>query len=160
VGSPYLLLKILHIFAAILFLGNLVVTGVWKTAALRTGDAEIVAFAQRHAIRADSVFSGLGVLLLFVTGTINATLHFDYHGSFWLFHGGFAFVGMLFSWCALLIPIERKQLRISMEFKEGEPIPSSYRRLGRIGNAVRAFVVLIALCMLYLMVYKPVNAPL
>ncbi len=158
-GSTYLLLKITHIFAATLFLGNLVVTGYWKAAALRTGDLRVAATSQRLARRADALFSGLGALILSGTGAVNATLHFDYHG-FWLFHGGLAFLGMIFLWCALLIPVERKLSRMAAAFPVEGEIPADYFRWSRVSSGLRAIVVFMALCMLYLMVYKPHASPL
>ncbi len=100
------------------------------------------------------------MLILFGTGMTNATLYFDYHGSFWLFHGGLAFLGMIFLWCALLIPVERKLSRMAAAFPAEGEIPADYFRLSRMSNGLRAVVVLVALCMLYLMVYKPNVSPL
>ncbi len=157
----YLLLKYIHVSAAIFYLGNLAVTGWWKIMALRRNDPVIAAFAQRYAVQADTWFSGLAVLVLFLTGFTNSILgKYDYHGSFWLYHGGLAFIGMILLWTVLLIPVEWKLRRLSDRFVEENEIPLAYRRLWRVGLVLRGLIILIALGMLYLMIYKPVNSPL
>jgi uncharacterized membrane protein len=157
----YLLLKYIHVSAAIFYLGNLAVTGWWKIMALRRNDPAIAAFAQNYAVQADTWFSGLAVLVLFGTGFTNSILgNYDYHGSFWLYHGGLAFIGMILLWTVLLIPVERKLRRLSERFVEDNEIPAVYRRLWLVGLSLRGLIILIALGMLYLMIYKPVLSPL
>ena len=39
--------KVIHVLGVVLFLGNINVTGVWKTLADRTGDPRTIAYAQR-----------------------------------------------------------------------------------------------------------------
>ncbi len=46
----------LHVLGVVVFLGNLVVTAVWKTLADRTRDASVVAYAQRLVTVNLSVF--------------------------------------------------------------------------------------------------------
>ncbi len=66
--QAYLAFKTVHILGAVLFVGNLVVTGVWKVLADRTRDPKIVAFAQRLVAVTDVVFTGLGAVIVLVTG--------------------------------------------------------------------------------------------
>ena len=47
-NDAYLWLKTLHIIGAILFLGNIIITGWWKFMADRTRDPKIVAFARSN----------------------------------------------------------------------------------------------------------------
>lgn len=44
----YLAFKVVHILGVVLFLGNIIVTGVWKVLADRTGELRTVAYAQRR----------------------------------------------------------------------------------------------------------------
>lgn len=44
----YLAFKVVHILGVVLFLGNIIVTGVWKVLADRTGEPRTVAYAQRR----------------------------------------------------------------------------------------------------------------
>jgi uncharacterized membrane protein len=43
--DDYLLLKSLHVLGVVIFLGNIIVTAVWKAFADRTGSPAIVAYA-------------------------------------------------------------------------------------------------------------------
>ena len=72
VEIPYRILKLLHVLGAILFVGNMVVTALWKTMADRTRRPEIVAFAQRLVTTTDFVFTGFGAGLVLATGLMMA----------------------------------------------------------------------------------------
>jgi uncharacterized membrane protein len=45
--SSYLAFKVVHILGVVLFLGNIIVTGVWKVLADNTGDPRTIAYAQK-----------------------------------------------------------------------------------------------------------------
>ena len=68
--STYLTLKSLHIVGAVVFLGNIIVTGWWKVMADRTRDSRIIAFAQRQVTLTDFVFTAGGVALILATGSV------------------------------------------------------------------------------------------
>ncbi len=64
----YNTLKIIHMFGIILFMGNIIITGWWKSMADRTGDYRIIAFAQRQVTLTDWVFTMGGVVILLIAG--------------------------------------------------------------------------------------------
>ena len=70
----YLLFKSIHLLGAVLFLGNIIITGWWKTMADRTGDPLIIAFAQRQVTLTDFIFTAGGALLVLVGGLSMAML--------------------------------------------------------------------------------------
>ena len=43
----YNALKVVHLTGVVLFLGNIIVTAVWKILADRTGEPRVIAYAQR-----------------------------------------------------------------------------------------------------------------
>jgi uncharacterized membrane protein len=63
----YQLLKMLHILGAIIFVGNIMVTALWKAMADLTKEPKVVAFGQRLVTLTDFVFTGIGAGLVFVT---------------------------------------------------------------------------------------------
>jgi len=73
--NTYLLLKSLHIFGTVIFLGNIIVTGWWKVMADRTRNPVVIAFAQRQVTLTDFIFTTRGVVLILATGIGNAILH-------------------------------------------------------------------------------------
>lgn len=56
-NNSYLWIKVIHILGAVLFLGNIIVTGWWKVMADRTKNPQIIAFAQRQVTVTDWVFT-------------------------------------------------------------------------------------------------------
>ena len=76
--NTFLALKSLHILGAVAFLGNIIITGWWKVMADRTGDARIIAFAQRQVTLTDFVFTAGGAALILATGLGNTAIaHMD-----------------------------------------------------------------------------------
>jgi len=155
-GSTYLALKTLHVFGAVIFLGNIIVTGWWKVMADRTKDPKIIAFAQRQVILTDYVFTGGGVAIILVSGVGNAMVHgMDYWSIRWLAWGLWLFLASGIIWLAILIPVQAKQARLAREFAEGGTISDEYWYLGRLWLWFGTAATLLPLASLYWMVYKP-----
>ena len=62
----YLAFKVIHVFGVVLFLGNIIVAGVWKILADRTGDPRTIAYAQRLVTLTDWSFTAGGVVLILI----------------------------------------------------------------------------------------------
>jgi uncharacterized membrane protein len=155
-GSTYLILKSLHIVGAVIFLGNIIVTGWWKAMADRTGEPKIIAFAQRQVTLTDFIFTGGGVALVLVTGIGNAVLHnMDYWTIRWLAWGVWLFIASGVIWAAILIPIQAKQARLAREFASSGTIPDVYWLLGKLWLWFGAVATLLPLFSIYWMVFKP-----
>ena len=156
-SDTYLLLKALHILGAVLFLGNIIVTGWWKVMADRTRDPVIVAFAQRQVTLTDFVFTAGGAALLLGAGIANATLHgMDYFKIRWLAWGYGLFIASGVLWVTVLIPVQWKQAQLAKQFGHGGIIPAEYWKLGRIWIVVGMVATLLPLANLYWMVFKPI----
>lgn len=152
----YHLLKMLHIFGAIIFVGNILVTALWKVMADLTKDPKITAFGQRLVILTDFIFTGIGAGLILVTGLLMAYQYFDNFLKIkWIAWGLglFMFSGII--WMTALIPIQIKQSQLARKFENENQIPQEYWRLGRIWMALGTIATLLPLVNLYFMVYKP-----
>jgi uncharacterized membrane protein len=68
----YLLAKLLHIIAVVLFLGNIATGLFWHAHAARTKDARLLAHTMDGIIRSDRLFTVPGVVLIIVTGVVAA----------------------------------------------------------------------------------------
>ena len=44
---PYAAFKLIHLLGVVVFLGNVIVTALWKTLADRTREPRVIAYAQR-----------------------------------------------------------------------------------------------------------------
>jgi uncharacterized membrane protein len=70
---PYLWLKTLHIFGVVIFLGNIIVTGVWMVWAERDGRRATLSFAANAVNWADVFFTAPGILLILADGLMMAS---------------------------------------------------------------------------------------
>lgn len=155
--NTYLLLKSLHILGAVLFLGNIIITGWWKVTADRTRNPVLIAFAQRQVTLTDYVFTAGGVVLILATGIGNAVLHdMDYLSIRWLAWGFWLFVISGVIWVLILIPVQIAQAKMAKQFANGGAIPESYWRLGRVWYIFGAIATVLPLTNIYWMVFKPV----
>lgn len=64
----YEFFKMVHVLGIVIFLGNIIVTGVWKYRADATSRPEVIAFAQRLVTLTDWIFTFGGVILILIGG--------------------------------------------------------------------------------------------
>ena len=152
----YLVLKCLHVFGAILFLGNIIVTAWWKTMADRTKQSRVIAYAQRQVTLTDFIFTAGGALLVLITGIGNAhMLRMDYWHVRWLAWGFWLFILSGAIWALILVPIQVQQAHLAATFAEGGGIPEKYWRLGWLWIVFGIIATLLPMMNLYWMVFKP-----
>jgi uncharacterized membrane protein len=154
--NSYLLLKMLHIFGVIVFVGNIIVTAFWKIMADRTRNPAITAFAQRLVNWTDFAFTSLGAFIILVTGLMMGADITDHLMEVkWTAWGIGLFLGSGLVWAAILFPLQVKQAWMAREFKRDQPIPDRYWRLGKLWVRVAMVATALALANLYFMVVKP-----
>jgi uncharacterized membrane protein len=152
----YTTLKILHVFGVVLFLGNIIVTGVWKAYADRTGHAPTIAFAQRLVTITDWIFTFGGSSLVVAAGYGMAThAGYDLMGERWLFWGQVMIYLSGLIWVVILIPIQIFMARMARTFADGGEIPAKYWRLNRHWYIWGIISILLPLVNLYWMIAKP-----
>jgi len=76
--------KVVHLFGVVIFLGNIIVTALWKVMADRTDNPRIIAYAQRLVTLTDWIFTAGGVAFL-VVGAYGMALvaGLDLRGTTW-----------------------------------------------------------------------------
>lgn len=149
----YVILKTLHVLGAVLFVGNIVVTALWKARADRNRHPRVVAFGQRLVTVTDWAFTAPGAAMVLVTGVLLAEQS-DYWRLPWI-HAGlglFALSGLL--WLGILVPVQRMQWALVRDLGD-RPVPEAYWRLGRIWMLVGIAATLLPLVNVWLMVAKP-----
>jgi uncharacterized membrane protein len=152
----YSILKIVHMAGVVALLGNIIVTGVWKVWADRTGNPEVVAFAQRLVTLTDWVFTFGGACLVAIGGygmALNAG--YDLTATRWLVLAQFFFNASGVIWLAILVPVQIVQARMARQFVAGEAIPPAYLRLSRQWLIWGAVATVLPLLNLYVMIAKP-----
>ena len=137
------LIKSLHLLGACLFIGNVIVSGLWKAMADRVDDLALARFATRLVNLTDVCFTGGGAVLLTLTGHWMAQRHGGVLANDWIVASYLAFGASGFLWAAVLVPIQRCQARLLRDATE--VIPAAYRRLARWWAAVGVAATLIGL---------------
>jgi len=113
----YLVFKVVHVLAVVVFLGNITVGIFWKDIADRTKSPAIIAHTIDGIIRADRIFTIPGVILVIVGGVGAAVAgHIPILATGWLLWGISLFVlsGLAFG------PLSRTQRRMLALAREGE----------------------------------------
>ena len=156
----YNTLKIIHLFGVIIFMGNIIITGWWKTMADRTGDHRVIAFAQRQVTVTDWIFTlgGVIIVLLAAYGMVyhmNEDIMAEIHGTRWLWWGFYLFVASGVIWAFILIPVQIIQARMAHKFAETGHIPARYWLYGKIWLWFGILAIIIPLANIYWMVIKP-----
>ncbi|MSQ06613.1 MAG: DUF2269 family protein [Dehalococcoidia bacterium] len=123
---PYKVHKVLHIFGAVIFLGNIIVTGVWMLLAERTREAAILQFASTVVNWADVVFTAPGILLLLANGLILATTWGGILGVSWITVALALFASSGVVWAVFLIPDQSRLIRLSANAQAGETLPKPF----------------------------------
>lgn len=145
-------LKSLHILGACLFLGNIIVSGLWKTLADRNGNLLVARFATRLVNITDIVFTGLGAALLLASGHLLSGYYGGVLRNDWMLWSYILFAISGLIWAAILVPIQVKQSRLLRGATQD--IPGEYYRLARIWAIAGTLATLAPLPAIYLMVAK------
>lgn len=146
-------LKSLHILGVCLFLGNIIVSALWKVLADRTGNYSVIRFATRLVNVTDTVFTGLGATLLLVTGHLLAGNHGGILSNDWILWSYVLFGVSGVIWIAVLVPIQLKQAHM-LRVSPTEEVPKEYHRLARIWSFAGTLATLFPLPSVYLMVSR------
>jgi len=151
----YTILKFVHVFGVVLFLGNVIVTALWKARADRTGDLATIAFAQRLVAATDRAFTVPGAVLIAGTGYAMAIRRpFPLHGLPWLEYGQGLFWLTVLIYLVVLIPVQRRLIAVADAARRSGTLDPEFRRLSKRWAAWGGIATLLPLVVLYLMVTK------
>ncbi len=146
-------LKVIHLVCAALFLGNVIVSGVWALLAERTRKHAIIQFSNTMVLITDGLFTLTGAVGVVWTGH-GMALHFDGGaGHPWIqwSYGLLSFSGLI--WLLVLVPIQFKQRAL---LRASDTVGEDYWRLSRIWQISGAIATVLPLPIVYFMVNKSV----
>jgi uncharacterized membrane protein len=130
--TSYQILKALHVLGSTLFVGDMIVTFVWKMVADRSKRPETMAFAQGLVLVTDRWLLIPGIVLLVITGYVNAQLN---HIPVWtqpaLLSAQILFFISGALWIGLLVPLQKRQYQMASSFQTGDTIPVEYYAMTR-----------------------------
>lgn len=125
----YLLLKLVHVVAVILFLGNITTGIFWKAHADRMADPRIIAHALAGIIRSDRFFTIPGVVAIIVAGVAAALVGgYPILGTGWIL---WAIILFTVSGLAFMFQVAPLQVRLLEVASANEFDQERYRALSR-----------------------------
>lgn len=144
-------LKIIHLVCACLFLGNIIVSGIWAVMAERTRNHTIVQFSNRVVLITDLIFTFFGSIGVVWTGFALSKNFGGYQAHLWIqwSYGLLALSGLI--WLLVLVPIQLKQRLL---LRKSDTLTPAYWRLSRIWQIAGGIATLLPLPIVYLMVTK------
>lgn len=126
--NPYLILKLVHILAVVIFLGNIITGLFWMRQADKTADLAIISFTMKSIMKSDRWFTIPGVIII-TAGGISAAIHagLPLLRTGWIFWSLvlFSLSGVAFMW--KVAPLQKKIWMITQQTVEGKMDWSSYR---------------------------------
>ncbi|AXO14451.1 DUF2269 family protein [Thalassospira indica] len=154
----YATVKLIHVIGAILFLGNIIVSAVWKIQADRTNNPVVIAFACRLINVTDLAFTALGSALIVIggIGLFHATGIALSDAPYLIYGIGlFGMAAML--WLVGLLPLQIYMSKIAAKTVANSEteMPASYEKCRRLWNMVGRIAILFPLGALYLMIMRP-----
>ncbi len=151
----YAVMKFIHIFGVVLFVGNIITAALWKTRADRSGDLATIAFAQRTVVTADRAFTLPGIVLVLVGGYAMAFRRpWPLHGLPWLEWGQVLFFVSGLIWLLVLVPTQRRLVALSEAGRRAGRLDPEFTRLSRRWAMWGGIATLLPVVVLFLMVTK------
>ncbi|MCF6409658.1 DUF2269 family protein [Pseudalkalibacillus salsuginis] len=148
-------LLFLHIFGAVIFLGNIVTAAFWKVRADLKRDPKFIHDTVKNVMMADFIFTLPGLILIIGSGILMAVQSGYSMDTFnWLTLSLFLFVLSGIFWLAILIPIQRGMIRHSARSIGDGIISNEYRKASRYWAIFGIAATLLPVVILYLMVTK------
>ena len=148
-------LKLIHLMAVIIFLGNVITGLFWKMHADQTRDLRIIAHTLRGIIRSDRWFTVPGVIVITAAGifaAIQAGLPLIRTG--WILWSivAFSLSGLAFGW--RIAPLQKQLFRMTSKADESSFDWVAYRRKSLQWELWGAFATITPLLAVVMMVLK------
>lgn len=153
---PYQWHKLLHIFGATLFVGNIIVTAVWMVLAEQYRNKATLHFASKVVSWADVFFTGPGILLTLANGQIMATAAWGGMRESWvaLAFGLFVLSGIV--WIMFLLRFQNRLIQLSaIPAGSEEPMPKTFFQGLHYWYIAGGVATVLPLISMVLMVIKP-----
>lgn len=144
--------KSLHILGAVLFLGNIIITGLWMFLAEKSKSISNIQFAAKAVNWMDVFFTAPGAALILLTGFLQASHHGGVYTESWILTGLILFSLSGLIWILILIPYQSKMIKLS---NETEKLPKKFFDILHGWYFWGVIAIILPLISLIVMVYKP-----
>lgn len=109
----YLIFKLIHVFAVIIFLGNIIIAVFWKGHGDNSNDPKIIAHTMKGIIRADRFFTMPAVAFLILAGFGAMGIGYIPFETGWIIWGLILIVISAAAFMAKVVPAQKKLLKIA-----------------------------------------------
>lgn len=147
-------LKFIHIFGVCLFIGNIIVSALWKVMADRTRNTATIKYATKLINITDMIFTGLGATLLLVSGHILSKAFGGILSQQWIIQSYILFGISGALWITALVPIQIKQSKLVKKLEDKDTIPEKYYKLARVWSIVGTVATIVPIPAIYIMITK------
>jgi uncharacterized membrane protein len=153
----YDLHKFLHIFGAVIFLGNIIVTSVWIRLAERSKDPAVIRFAITAIKRMDSFFTNPGVLLIILNGLLMASTSRwnGVYGTSWIAAGLTLLTLSGILWAGILLRYQSKLAKLADSSEGDAQLHDEFFRLLHKWHSWGSITMVLPILSLVFMVVKP-----
>ena len=153
----YIALKILHVAAVVIFLGNLVTGILWKLHGDETKDPVIIRHTMAGLIRADRWFTIPGVALILIGGFGAALIGgLPLLRTRWILAGIILFAISGFAYTRQVVPLQRQMLAVARSGVESATFDwDKYRALSRSWNVWGTIALIAPVLAMIGMIAKP-----
>jgi uncharacterized membrane protein len=152
----YEFMKFLHVIGVVLLVGNVTITAFWKVWADRTGNVQIVVYAQQLVTLCDWIFTLSGIVMILAGGYGMVVIRgFNVFESEWLILGQLFFLVSGLIWLFVLVPIQVKQAGQARVSSLSGSIPAVYWRDGRLWLIWGIIATIPLVGAIYVMIAKP-----
>lgn len=112
----YLIIKLIHVVAAIIFLGNITLGFFWKFRAEKLNKRQRIAETFTSIIKADRLFTMPGVFILLIFGIGSAQLlGYNLITTGWIFWSIILYVISGLAFMIKVVPIQKKILKLASD---------------------------------------------
>ncbi|MBI1731043.1 DUF2269 family protein [Candidatus Acetothermia bacterium] len=153
----FLVLKLLHILAVVIFLGNITLGLFWKAHADKTKNPDIITHTLQGIIRSDRIFTIPSVLLIVIFGFSAAiTGGYPILRTGWIFWAIVLFTISGISFMMKVVPLQRQLLEVAESGQKGGKLDwTLYEKLSKEWELYGGIALLAPLLAAAMMVLKP-----
>lgn len=154
---PYKWHLFLHIAGAVIFLGNIIVTGAWMLMAERARSRNVIHFSAKAVIRADLLFTLPGVLLVLLNGLAMSFARWGgvFHEVSWIAVAVALFTVSGIIWVGALLRLQHRMVVLSEPSGQADSLPPQFYSALHKWYFWGALATILPILSLYLMVAKP-----
>jgi len=149
------MIKSFHILGVVLFLGNIIVSGIWRISAERSKDFAVIKHSLKLINFTDLLFTLPGIILIIGSGHPLAAKIGGIGAYPWIYHSYALLTVSIILWLGGLLPIQRKQYKIMKQDIADSHLSPSFKKLTMWWSILGIFATLLPLIAMVLMVVQP-----